>query len=182
MPFCQSSRDKLLKDIITERKRFEKNLSTLNNSDFLAEGAVGEWSLKDLLAHLTAWELRFLAFYETGLHGGIYPSRYPAWASGKAGHALNREIYEANRNRSLEDVLVEFHASYRKVLAVVQSISDEDLFNADRFAWTGERRLVDFVKGVTCNHYYWAKLQIRKYISQKEPAKRRKLAVWERLK
>lgn len=170
MPVCQSSKVKLLKGIIAERRRLEKNLAILSSTDLLAEGAVGEWSLKDVLAHLTTWEQRFLAFYEAGLRGEIYPSRYPAWASGKAGHALNREIYETNRDRNLEDVLEEFHASYLKILATVQNISEEELFTPDQYAWTGRRPLADFVAGVTCNHYYWAKLQIRKYLSQKESA------------
>jgi hypothetical protein len=82
--------------------------------------------------------------------------------SRKAIGALNQEIYENNRRRSLHEVLAEFSTSYQQVIATIQSIPEEDMFACNRFAWTGELTLADYIAGNTCNHYAWANAQIRK--------------------
>jgi hypothetical protein len=125
-------------------------------------GVVGEWSVKDVLAHLVAWEELFLSWYEAGLHGSI-PDTAPVGMSRKAMDALNQQIFIQHRQRSLEDVLSEFRASYRQVLATVQAVPEEDLFAEGRYAWTGKLTLADYIAGNTCNHYHWAKTQIRRW-------------------
>ena len=52
----QKTRDELINDILVERRRLEKNLSKLSGTDMLQQGVVGEWSIKDILAHIVAWE------------------------------------------------------------------------------------------------------------------------------
>lgn len=63
----QTSKDKLLKDIHTERRRLEKTLSNLSMEDMIKPGVTGTWSVKDILAHLVAWERLFLDWYHTGV-------------------------------------------------------------------------------------------------------------------
>ncbi len=77
--------------------------------------------------------------------------------------ALNQQIYEENQDRSLDDILAEFHASYRQVVTVIVEIPEEELFVRGRFNWTGELTLADYIAGNTCNHYAWARSQIRKW-------------------
>ena len=61
----QKTRDELINDILVERRRLEKNLSKLSGTDMLQQGVVGEWSIKDILAHIIAWEQLFLDWYES---------------------------------------------------------------------------------------------------------------------
>ena len=53
----QTSKLQLLKDIQTERRRLEQSLSTWSDEELIRPGIVGEWSVKDLLAHLVACHL-----------------------------------------------------------------------------------------------------------------------------
>ncbi len=161
----QTSKDQLLKDIHTERRRLEKNLSVMRAEDMIQPGVTGIWSVKDILAHLVTWEQLFLDWYHTGVQDRT-PDTTPVGMCQKSMDALNQQIYEKNRWRSLDDILVEFHASHQQIVTVIEAIPEEDMFVHGRFHWTGTLTLADYIAGNTCNHYAWAKSQIRKWTKQ----------------
>jgi hypothetical protein len=158
----QTSKLQLLKDIQTERRRLEKSLSTLSNDEMTQPGIVGEWSVKDILAHLVAWEEFLLDWYQAGIQNRI-PSKAPVGMSRKAMDALNRDIYEMNCQRSLDDVLTTFRLSFQNVLSAIEAMPDEEIFAHSRFSWTGRLSLADYIAGNTCNHYAWARAQILRH-------------------
>jgi hypothetical protein len=124
-------------------------------------GVVGTWSVKDVLAHLTAWEQLLLNWYNAGLHDKSPLLPVPVGMSKNAIDALNQDIFEQNRHKSLSSVLSEFQASYLQVLKLVQVVSEEDMFKPGKYAWTGRFIFADYIAGNTCNHYLWAKTKIR---------------------
>jgi hypothetical protein len=160
----QTSKAQLLKDIQTERRRLEKNLAKLNAGQWIEPGVTGSWSVKDLLAHLTAWEQLFLRWVSIG-EGAPSGEIPPVGMSRKAMAVLNEAIFERNRDRSLEDVMADFYASFIQVQAAIQELSEADLFAHGRFAWTGNLTVADYAAGNTCNHYAWANAHIRRWIS-----------------
>jgi len=160
------SKDQLLKDIYTERRRLEKNLSSLSEEDMMQPGVVGTWSVKDILVHLVAWEKFLLDWYQAGIQG-YPPEIMPVGMSQKAISALNQEIYEKNRGQSLDHVLADFRISFQQTLTVIKAISEDDMFVHGRFEWTGKLMLADYIAGNTCNHYAWAKLHIHKLVKRK---------------
>ena len=133
----QTSKDQLLKDIHTERRRLEKNLSALSAEDKIQPGVTGTWSVKDILAHLIAWERLFLDWYRTGILGCSFAVP-PVGISQKSIDTLNQQIYEANQWRSLDEILAEFQASYRQIVTVIETIPEADMFLQGRSRWTGE--------------------------------------------
>jgi hypothetical protein len=158
----QTSKDQLLKDIHTERRRLEKNLSALSAEDMIKPGVTGTWAVKDILAHLVAWERLFLDWYYAGVQG-CSPAIVPVGMCQSAIDALNQQINEKNRWRSLDDIIAEFHASHQQIVTIIKGIPEEDMFVHGRFSWTGKFTLADYIAGNTCNHYAWAKSQIRKW-------------------
>jgi hypothetical protein len=162
----QGSKARLLNDIYTERRRLEKNLSMLTAEDMLQPGVTGTWSVKDIVAHLSAWEKLLMEWYHTGLLE-VSSTTLPVGMSRSAIDALNQQIYESNRFQTLDDTITEFHASYGKIVAMVEGIPEEDMFARKRFKWTGKLTLVDYITGNTCNHYAWANSQIRKWMKLK---------------
>jgi hypothetical protein len=75
---------------------------------------------------------------------------------------LNQRIYEQYRDIPLMDIQASFAASYCQILALLESLPEEELFAPGRYAWLGRGRLADWAAANTCNHYDWAKTQIRK--------------------
>ncbi|HVO70603.1 MAG TPA: ClbS/DfsB family four-helix bundle protein [Aggregatilineaceae bacterium] len=164
-----TTRSQLLDEIETERKRLEANLAGLSEAEMLEPGACGDWSVKDILAHLVAWEQLFLGSYAAGLREETPKTPAPD-LNWRQLDVLNRRIYEQHRNQSLDDVRAAFAASYRDLMATVQAIPEEDLFAPSRFAWTGHWTLVAFVRGNSSSHYLWAKTLIRKWRKARESA------------
>ena len=159
----QTSKAELLKDIRVERRKLEKTLTRLTEEDMTGQGVIGEWSVKDILAHLAAWEGLFLSWYESGLHGSV-PDKIPVGISKKDIATLNQQIYLQYREDSLEAVLIIFQNSYQQILAVVEAIPEGDMFAKDRYGWTGKWTIADYIAGNTCNHYYWANTKIRAWL------------------
>lgn len=150
-------------DILTQRRRLEKTLASLGTDTILQPGAVGTWSVKDLLAHLTAWERLLLDWYTCGLENRT-SAIAPVGMFRSAIHAINQQIYTRNLNRPLDDILVDFHTSYQQILSVIEVIPEADMFTPGRIAWTGSLTLADYIAGNTCNHYAWANRQVKKWI------------------
>lgn len=155
-------KEQMLVSIETERRRLEKNLANFTEQEMIEPGVIGEWSIKDILAHLVDWEQRFLGWYQAGLRGEIPHTPAP----GETWHdldRLNREIYEENKERALSSVLSDFHSSYTQVLEIIQSMPESEIFDVGHYAWTENANLAAFIMANTANHYRWAKTQIRKW-------------------
>ena len=163
----QSSKDQLLKEIHSERRRLEKYLSALSAEEMIQPGVTGTWSVKDILAHLVAWERLFLDWYHAGVQG-CTPTIVPVGMNQRAINALNQQIFEKNQWRSLDDILAEFHISYQQIVTVIEEIPEGDMFVRGRYNWTGMLTLADYIAGNTCNHYAWAKSQIRKWVNRED--------------
>lgn len=156
----------ILISIQTERRRLEKNLANLTDQELIEPGVIGDWSVKDILAHLVDWEQRFLGWYQAGLRGEVpqIPAPDMTW---RDLDKLNQLIYEENKDRSLSSVLGDFETSYEQVLETVKSIPEQDIFPVGRYAWTGKANLNAYIMANTANHYRWAKTQIRKWVRKR---------------
>jgi hypothetical protein len=109
----------------------------LLSPDELAEPcAPGKWSVKDTLAHLTAWHARLLGWLEQHRRGQtpVLPEPGFSWDDRDA---LNERTFAANRNRGLQTVLREFKESHARVLHLVDSLSERELTDTKRFEWAG---------------------------------------------
>lgn len=153
----------ILERIEVERRRLEANLDTLSEEQMVQPGVVGEWSVKDVVAHLFDWEQRFVGWYEAGLRGEVPETPAPGLTWGQL-DILNRQIFEQHRDRSLDDVMAEFRSSYERTLKTVESIPAEDMSITGRYAWLGKGNLAGYILANTASHYRWAKTLIRKWM------------------
>jgi hypothetical protein len=165
------NREVMLDRIRTERRRLELNLAEVPAYDMQTPGVIGGWSVKDVLVHLVAWERLFLGWYKAGRQGERPAVPAPGVGWGELDR-LNRQIYEQNRKRDLADVLADFHASYAQVLAVIESMPEDEIFAPGRYDWLGEQALVGPILANTANHYRWAKGHIRAWWQEKGGAER----------
>lgn len=56
-------------EIEQERQALEELLTTLSPEQMNQPAVVGEWSVKDVLAHLSEWETMWLRWFADGLAG-----------------------------------------------------------------------------------------------------------------
>jgi hypothetical protein len=139
------NRSTLVATIAAGRDRLGEALAGLSDEAML-DPIDGAWTRKDVLAHLEAWERRVVANLEV-LRRGDTPDRSIETDE------LNRRFFEANRDRSLDDVRAGEAEAYRSVLAAIDGASDDELFDGNRFAWTEGDPLADWFRGNTDEHY-----------------------------
>ena len=156
-----TSRMELLAAIDQERPALEAFLATLTSEQMVAPGVVGEWSVKDVLAHLVEWEQMVLGWYRAGLRGErpALPAPGYKWSETPA---LNQMIYEKHRNRPLVEIMAEFQASHQEIVEVIRALTNDDLFTAGRYPWTQKNTLGAYFVSATSSHYLWARNEMRK--------------------
>lgn len=156
------SKAELVQRIEREHAEVLRLAAEFGEPRFADPGIWGDgWDVRDLLAHLTAWEQMFLGWYRDGRDGRA-PSLPAPGYSWRETPALNRAIWKRHHDRPVADVVRAFHASYDETLALVRALSEADLFTPSRFAWTGRNALVTYVGANTASHYATAAKILRR--------------------
>lgn len=125
----------------------------------------GGWSPKDNLAHLSEW-MKVLM----GYHMDHRPSHEVLGVSTEAVkdwdfNIINALLFERNRNRSRQDVLVELKQVYEQLKAKLESMTFED-FMKPRHADDPEKRpLLGWILGDTTEHFSEHRETIEKTIN-----------------
>jgi hypothetical protein len=163
---AQMTRAGLLERIASERHSLAATLDGLSPEQMELPGVIGRWSVKDILAHLAAWEELFCGWYQAGLRGETPELPAPGF-TWREMDALNEQIYQQHGARLLVEVRAWFDASHQQFLALVAGIPEADLFSRPRYAWQGKYRLVTYVLANSAQHYHWAAGHIRKWLKRK---------------
>ncbi len=141
----------LLEAMRTARANWEALLAEAGEARLTEPGVEGDWSLKDIIAHITYFETWAADNVRAFRRGEPRPqSEY----KGLDVDEENARIYERMRAKSLPQVLQESQISFQRSIEAVQGLRDEDLYDpaftrvpdAD---WT----VFDLVEGDTFEHY-----------------------------
>ena len=143
------TKPELLEAMRAGQTRLDSALSAFTDAQMVTPGMDGEWSVKDLIAHLSAWERRATTLLKILQRGEIPPAAGPEDGL----DALNARFYSENKDRSLTEVLAAKLQSFDDFLALVEASPDDDLFSPTRFAWTEGRPFESWVVGNTYDHY-----------------------------
>ena len=100
-------------------------------------GALGKWSVKDILAHILVHEQRMLQWMTQRLRGD-YPVLPEPYAMPNAElDILNEHIYQDNQHRSLDDILRDLHRTHAEALRLVKTASEEDILDPRQLSTAG---------------------------------------------
>ena len=153
-----TSKAQILDRIQDERAKLEGILETIPLSKMTIPFAgaslagEGDWSVKDTLAHLSAWEQLMLGWVQTSLDGGT-PDRPTPGESWDDMDLYNERLRQAQEDRPLDEVLAGFHASHQQVLEMLNGLREADLFEPQRYAWRRGDPLWHMVAANTWWHY-----------------------------
>ena len=136
----------LLHLIHAEHEKLLASIDGLSVSELCSEPVIGDWSVKDVLAHLAAWEQRLLQRV----------AGTPEDGAGLGTPHYNEQTYQKNRDRSWQSVKRNFTITHEQVVTLAESLSDADV----KHWWTS-------FKFNTYNHYKWASTQIRRWRKQR---------------
>ena len=160
----QMNKASLLDAMRTGYTTLEKNLAPLDEAQMTTPGVNGPWSIKDNIAHIVTWQ----HILRDRLHAaarGETPTPYGSDPADEDIDRLNEQFYQQNKSRQLADVLVDFRTTYAQIEEAVQSTSEEDLIDPQRFTWAKGIPLWRYVAGDTYEHYLEHMKLIQEWLS-----------------
>ncbi len=122
----------VLADLRAARERLLSAIAGLGEDDMLRVGAVGIWSVKDVLAHLVSWEAELVtALTRLPQNAG----RPPQIVEIEDIDEWNAEQYRSNAPRALAAVLEDFHGVHKHLLEAIAALDNRTLDDNRRFPW-----------------------------------------------
>ena len=146
---------KLLDRLDAARNAFIASYDGLNEERMLEPGVTGDWSVRDVIAHVTWWDEEALKHLPVVLEG----RRPPKYSDTYGGiDAFNAHATEQRSELSLADVLRQFDDVHHRLVVYLRSVDPEQLSGESRF----RRRL----RLDTYGHYPEHEAQIRAWRAQ----------------
>jgi hypothetical protein len=156
----------LLGSIRSSRQTLEKKFRRLTPEQMVWPGSMDDWSVKDILIHLVDWEQRFIGWYQAGVRGETPETPAPGLHWGQL-PILNQQGFEQHKDETLEEVMQQYETSYQQILALVENMSEEEIFTPGYYGWTGVKPLLNCINANTASHYNWARRNIRTTVIRK---------------
>lgn len=151
-----------LENLRTGRSQWDALLAEVGEERMTQPGVAGEWSVKDIIAHVTWYEREMVGVLEAHALVGSDLWDLPT-------DQRNIPIYEENRERPLTDVLAEAQRVYRQLLELVESLAEEDLTDPGRFeGMPTEWQPWDIIAGNSYEHYRQHIPDIRAWLGQSD--------------
>jgi hypothetical protein len=109
---------------------FKESYAGLPAERMLEAGASGEWSVKDIVAHVSAWEGEALKYLPVVLDGKR-PPRYSVLYGGI--DAFNAQTASQARQLSLDEVIRQSDETHTRLIAYLQDAPEEEFASETRF-------------------------------------------------
>src|SRR5437868_300856 len=127
----------LLKKLNDNRTLFERLVSQVSPDNMIHPSGEDNESGKDIIAHLTTWEQRFIRWLNRVSQGEIpdYENPEPGFSWDNM-HEMNAQTHIQNKDRSLAEIQSDSQHSFRQLLDQINAFSDEELTIPRPFAWS----------------------------------------------
>lgn len=149
--------------IRSERGAWESTLAEVGKERMEVPGVVGDWSVKDILAHVTFWEGSSARHLEAALRGEPpAPTKY----KGLETDEINDRVYRENRDRPLAEILEWSEDTHRRLVSAIEALPVEHLAEPGRYTWLEGQPLWEVVPGNSYDHYPEHIASIREWLDR----------------
>lgn len=163
-----TSKRELIDTLDTGRATWEALLRQVGPDRMALRGVTGEWSVKDIVAHVSAWEQRPVAWLKA-VQSGTWPQP-PEWPVNLDEDGINAWIFAANRGRWVQDVLIESRQVFDQLVQALDHVTEQDLTTMGRFEWLQGNSLIASISGRSYEHYQVHGEAIRVWLALRETA------------
>ncbi len=158
----------LLEALEDGRQEMIEMIEDLPDEALVEPGVVGEWSIKDILAHLTFWEGQIVTLLFQAKSGMAKPTT--VHFGKETTDQVNQRMYEASKQRSLEIIWQDWSGVRKQTIRRVSEFSDQDLNDAQRFPWLEGVPLYQWILNDSAEHEDEHADQIRDWLDQRDAA------------
>ena len=109
-----------------EHAAWDALLAEVGEARMAQPGASGEWSVKDIIAHVTWYEREMVGVLRTHTLAGS-----DLWELSP--DQRNAALFAQLRDRPVADVLTEARQTFAELVALVEGLAEEDLHDATRY-------------------------------------------------
>jgi uncharacterized damage-inducible protein DinB len=152
----------LIERVRRARAEWEAVIAPLADEQMVRPGVSGDWSIKDLIAHISWFEREMITVLEKRALIGSELWLLPD-------DPRNAAIFEENKDRSLEDIRQDARAIFDRLLEQLEGLETPELYDPSRFSempldWQPWKLLA----GNTYEHYEDHLPQVQAWLSQKK--------------
>lgn len=123
------NREQLLEKLDKAWLEVKASYAGLPDEQLTKIGVTEEWSVKDVLAHLTIWEEEALKYLPLIIEGGR-PPRYLTYGGIDA---FNAQTIEKKRRLALSEILRQFDDIHQRLIDYLQTVPEEQFTQETRF-------------------------------------------------
>jgi len=115
-----------------------------------------DWSIKDVMAHLWAWQQISIARMEDGVRNQV--PEYPKWIRSigqdweEDSDRVNALTFERNHEKPWSEIYRNWRSGFIRFLELGKQISERDLLDGDRYPWLGGHSLA-FILVASYDHH-----------------------------
>jgi hypothetical protein len=156
----------VLHELETEHARWVAILEEVGPARMTPPGVEGDWTVKDVIAHVTYYERVVRDRLQAGLAGREFVRPEYESPAGLSIDERNAWIYTRIKDLPLDAVLAESRAVYPPILAAVQTLTEADLNDPTRFPWQAGSALWEWIEGDVYEHYRDHTANLRAWLDQ----------------
>ena len=143
------NKSELLEALENGREEFLELIDDLEEDTILHKTNRDDWTVKDILSHLTRWEAELVKLLWQ-VRQGLLPTT--AHFSGEDVNVINARWLEEDRSRPLDRILSDFHGVRNQTIRRVESFSDDQLKDEKRYPWLKGRALWEWIASDSFEH------------------------------
>jgi hypothetical protein len=132
-------KDHILTALREQFNSWEELLASLSKELITGPHFDLDWSIKDVVAHLSGWQQISIARMEAGMLNR--EPEFPQWVMDLSGaweedaDKTNARIYEINHEKTWAEIYENWRNGFLRFLELGSKISERDLLDGDRYSW-----------------------------------------------
>jgi hypothetical protein len=143
------TKDEIITALDDTRRDFLSAISGLTDEQLQETGVNGDWTVKDLMYHISRWEAETVtALFQTA------SGQTPTTVHFTQQHfdQTNATWYAQGKSRSLQDIRQDFEGVRRQTKRRLEDFSDEELNNPQRASWQRDHPLWEWIGSDSFQH------------------------------
>ena len=129
-----TTKAQILDDLKREQSQWEALLRDIGEEHMTQPISEGQWTIKDIVAHITSWRRRTVGRFQAALrHEPTPPPPWPAELQND--DEINAWFYAADRDLPLADVLRQSREVFQQLYDTLAAFPEPELLDPARFPW-----------------------------------------------
>jgi hypothetical protein len=150
-----NAKSQIITALREEYRRWEEILRGIREEKITTSILYADMSIKDVVAHMTAWQEVSVARMEAALKRR--QPEYPAWHPTDPGNddeldGMNAWIYRIYHDQPWPEIQREWRERFLRFLELAQAVPEKDLFEAGKYPWLKEYPLAAVLEGTLDHH------------------------------